>query len=127
MLLLLLLFMLMLVLLLLLLLNSWGGCRLSLFLRRLSNCSRQSEHVFAIPLCLFEVSNWLGEEFEESSTDEVVALVQIEDFIKEKPQVNRVRVELPTEQLVKAVSKRFPTCAYVIKEVNTRAMYPYVN
>ena len=30
-------------------LYSWGGGRLPLFLRRLSNCSRRSEHVFAMP------------------------------------------------------------------------------
>ena len=96
---------------------------MSLFLRRLSNCSRRREHVSAIQLCLFKVSDWLQEEFEEGSTDEVVTLVQIEDFITKKPQVNRVRVELPTEQLVEAVSKRFPTSAYD-KEVDTRATYP---
>ena len=72
---------------------------------------------------LFEVSDWLGEEFEDGSTDEVVTLVQIEEFITKKPEVNRVRVELPTEQLVQAVSMRFPTSAYD-KEVDTRAMYP---
>jgi len=76
-----------------------------------------------LPLPLFEVHGWLEEKFEEGNTEETVSIAEIEDYVKQKPEVKRVRVLLPQHHLITAVASCFPG-AQCVGDGRTGVLYP---